>query len=159
MSYVTSLLNKLNFLILNNDPFHIQQRLSNVFISYGFNPVYSMKIYNLWTFYIQHRKKLLWIGIRFLKFSQNFEISWAPPLCVGVSLSKTPNEYIFLCWSFWYIFKVLAGFSLKTIFAPPPPGLYWYQKIWNFLAHILIYVKSMPHPTQTPTQKFKSGFS
>ena len=42
------------------------------------------------------------------------------------------------------------------------PGQHWYQNIGNFLVHLLIYMKSFVGgypPTQTPTQKFKSGLS
>ena len=50
MSYVTSLLNKLNFLILNNDPFHIQERLYRM---YSFHTVKTLvnwiKLYDLRT--------------------------------------------------------------------------------------------------------------
>ena len=37
-------------------------------------------------------------GIQFWNFLRIFEIAWVAPLCVGVSLPKSPpNVYIFLC--------------------------------------------------------------
>ena len=42
------------------------------------------------------------MGIRFWKFHSDFEIAWIASICVGVLISKSPNVYVLIRWSFWY---------------------------------------------------------
>ena len=84
--------------------------------------------------------------------------------CVGVWFSKSPNVYILLRWSFSYAklrlliwfhinprifnprnFHFSVGFYSKLFFPSRPQGRHRYQKMWNFIAHLLIYVKSLSH--------------
>ena len=59
----------------------------------------------------------------------------------------------------------MAGFSLKTIFPCSSlfsPWWHWYQKMWNFLSHLLIHVKSLSddvHLFKRPRKCLKSIFN
>ena len=114
------------------------------------------------------------LGIRFWNFCSTFEIAWAVPICVGGSFSYSPNVLILLRWSFWYIklrvliwfrlnprnlnprnFHFLVGFLFETIFPCRPLWRHRYQKMWNFLPHLLIYVKSLSHDVPLPKRPRK----
>ena len=87
---------------------------------------------------------------------------WAAPICVGVLFPKSPITYIFLRWSFWYIklrvliwfhlnprnfnprkIYFLDSFSFGTFFGVERRPWDLDQKMWNFITHLLIYVKSL----------------
>ena len=54
------------------------------------------------------------LGIWFWNLGWNFGIAWVAPICVGVSFLKSPNQYIFLHWSFWYIkLRVFVWFHVN----------------------------------------------
>ena len=42
--------------------------------------------------------------------------------------------------------QFLVSFSFRTIFASSRRARYWYQKMWNFLTHFFVHLKSLPHP-------------
>ena len=103
------------------------------------------------------------LKIRFLIFSQNFEISWVPVLCVGLFLPKSPF------WSrnfnphfsdFWLVFH------LKPYLHHHSPRRHLYQKMQNFLTHIFIYkwkvcrilIPPPPPLAQRPRKNWKVHF-
>ena len=53
------------------------------------------------------------------------------------------------------IFNFSSVFHSKPYFPNRPQGRHWYQKMWNFLAHLLIHVKSLPHPAPLPKRPRK----
>jgi len=121
------------------------------------------------------------LGNRFWNFCSDFEIAWVSSICVGVLFTKSSNEFTFLRWSFWYIwwgvliwfyvnlrnfnprnFQFFVGFSFKTIFAPSPTTMKFISKDVEFSCAsfdiCLKFVACCPR-TETPTQKFKNGFT
>ena len=121
------------------------------------------------------------LGIRFWKFCWIFRNAWAGPICVGVTISESPNMSILLRWSFSYMeigvfvwfrfnprnfnlrnFRFLVSFSFETIFPLSPSATTLVSKDVKFPgASFGLYEKfarGCP-PIQTPTQKLKIGFS
>ena len=88
-------------------------------------------------------------------------------------LKSIPWEFYFeiltlLRWSFWYNppnlnprnlnprnFHFWSVFHSKPYLHQRQPQRNWYQKMWNFLAHILIFVKSLPHSAFLPKRPRK----
>ena len=59
------------------------------------------------------------------------------------------------------IFNFRSVFHSKPYLHQRPPRRLWDQKIWNFLAHLLIYVKSLPHHaplSKRPRKSLKLNF-
>ena len=98
-----------------------------------------------------------------------------------IDAAKSSNVFTFLRWSFWYIwwgvltwfyvnlrnfnprnFQFFVGFSFKTIFAPSPTTMKFISKDVEFSCAsfdiCLKFVAYCPR-TETPTQKFKNGFT
>ena len=64
-------------------------------------------------------------------FLLNLILDW-----VTDTTSKTkPKSCIFPAWIIFF---------LKTFSLCRPLRRHWYQKMWNFIAHLLVYVKSLP---------------
>ena len=120
------------------------------------------------------------LRIRFWKFCWIFKNACVAPICVGATLSESPNMFILLGWSFSYIelgvliwfrfnprnlnprnYQFLVSFSFETIFPLSPSATILVSKDVKFSgASSSLYKKfNRRRPlTQTPTQKFKIGF-
>ena len=84
-------------------------------------------------------------------------IQWGIKILVqfpGNSIFKFPHEFLKMRGWPWYTWVFHSqNHSVWWPYYPchfdifaPSPTMTWYQKMWNFLAHLLIYVKSLPHP-------------
>ena len=120
------------------------------------------------------------LGIRFWKFCWIFRNAWAGPICVGVTISESPNMSILLRWSFSYMeigvfvwfrfnprnfnlrnFRFLVSFSFETIFPLSPSATTLVSKDVKFPGASFGLYKKFARwcpPTKPPTQKFKIGF-
>ena len=91
------------------------------------------------------------------------EIAWAAHVCVDVSLSKMTNAYIFLCWSFKYIYNkgYLFDFALThtiltliklyfcpvflvNVFSRPGAGMSWVWKDLKFSSASFDLCENLP---------------
>ena len=101
--------------------------------------------------------------IKSLKFKSNLH-SRSHPMCLSFHAGHFRLSYK------GYLFDFSSTHAISTpvisdfwsVFLSKPYFLkrYWYEKMCNYLTHLLIHMKKLSHTVpQTPTQKLKSGFS
>ena len=117
---------------------------------------------------------------RFWKIHFIFEFAWVTSVRVGIFFSKSPNEVSILRWSFWCAklgvliwfhtnsrnfnprnFHFLVSFPFETIFPLSLSVTTLISEDVEFYCASFDICEKFARwcpPTQTPTQKLKSGF-